>query len=61
MNLVPVQHLATPRALEAELVPLVTLRQHLLRHVHCLTTFGTLGSSPPLGHPGGRETVHEGN
>ena len=61
MNLVPVQHLATLRALEAELVPLVTLRQHLLCHVHCLTTFGTLGSSSPLGHPWERETVHEGN
>ena len=61
MNLVPVQHLATLRALEAELVPLVTFRQHLLCHVHCLTTFGTLGSSSPPGHSGERETVHEGN
>ena len=47
----PVQHLATLGALEAQLVPLLSLSQHLFRHVHCLATLWALGPSSPLGHP----------
>ena len=47
----PVQHLATLGALEAQFVPLLSLGQHLLCHVHCLATLWALGPSSPPGHP----------
>lgn len=55
----PVQHLATLGALEAQLMPLLSLGQHLLCHVHCLATLWALGPSSPLRHPGEESEQYE--